>query len=74
MTQSDIACNIRAIATAKGKTYRCIAKEAVFSPQMISDMLAGRKIIRAEYLPQIAKSLGVPISRLFEDNRPTRER
>lgn len=50
---------------------KAVAAGAGFTEQQLSDMLNGRKIIRAEYLPRLAKAIGVDITTLFETGRQT---
>lgn len=66
MTQSDLANNIRAIINRMGLIQRAVAKCAGFSEQQFCDMLYGRKVIRAEFVPDIAKSLGVKIVEIYD--------
>ena len=56
---------IRQLMVQKGLLQKFVANTAGFSNQQFSDMLNGRKIIRVEYLPQIAQALGVEIADLF---------
>ena len=71
MTQETIAENIRRIIQEKGMIQRVAAERAGFSGQQFSDMLNGRKIIRAEYLPPITGALGVDIKDLFAAGQDT---
>lgn len=65
MTQSDLANIIRAIIKRKGLIQRAVAECAGFSEQQFSDMLYGRKVIRAEFVPGVAKALGVKVAELY---------
>ena len=67
MTQETIAANIRRIIQQKGLIQRAAAERAGFTKQRFADMLGGRKVIRAEYVPDIASALGVEISDLFSE-------
>lgn len=58
---------IKETINRKGLSVKTVAKDAGFSFQQFSDMLHGRKIIRADYLPSIAKALDVKVGDLFED-------
>ena len=60
-----VADRIRQLIVQKGLLQKFVANAAGFSNQQFSDMLNGRKIIRVEYLPQIAQALGVEIADLF---------
>lgn len=44
-----------------------VAQRAGFSKQQFTDMLHGRKTIKAEYMPRIAKAIGVDVSELFPE-------
>lgn len=61
-----VVVGIKQLMAAKGMFQKNVANRAGFSEQQFSDMLNGRKVIRAEYLPQIAKALDVPINQLFQ--------
>lgn len=60
--------NINYIIRQKKLRKCAVAKTAGFSKQQFSDMLNGRKIIRAEYIPQIAYALDVTVAELFIDD------
>lgn len=68
-TGLDIANNVGSIIESKGLYQRFVAEKAGFTQQQFSDMLNGRKVIRAEYIPRIADALGVNIGDLFADTR-----
>lgn len=71
-TGADIANNVGRIIENKGLYQRFVAERAGFTQQQFCDMLNGRKVIRAEYIPRIADALGVNISDLFADaSRPS---
>jgi len=57
--------NIRRIMAQKGFIQKAVASRSGFSQQQFSDMLNGRKMIRAEYIPAIADALGVKINELY---------
>lgn len=63
---TDVARGIRQIIREKGLKQYHVAEKARFSTQQITDMLAGRKVIRAEYLPAIAEALEVTIQDIFD--------
>ena len=60
-----VANSIRRIITEKGLVQGKVAERAGFSDQQLCDMLADRKIIRAEYVPALAAALGVTPNDLF---------
>ena len=62
----DLVKNIRNIISEKGFKQGAIAKKANFTDSEFSNMLNDRrKLIRAEYLPQIAHALDVDVNELF---------
>ena len=63
---SCIATGIKCIMASKGIYQKTVAERSGFSNQQFSDMLNGRKIIRAEYLPRIANALDVDVNELFK--------
>ena len=63
---SCVAVGIKCILAKKGLQQGYVAKCSGFSDQQFSDMVNGRKIIRAEYLPAIANALGVDVNELFQ--------
>jgi len=63
--QSSPNIAIRKIMVIKGFKQSVIAKRAGFTEQQFSDMLNGRKIIRAEFIPRIADALEVEPNDLF---------
>lgn len=65
----SIAKAIAKITRSKGLYQKYVAEKAGFTEQQFSDMLNGRKVIRAEYIPTIANALGVSINDLFVDAR-----
>lgn len=65
--RSALAVGIKRNMVEKGLYQKSIAERSGFTEQQFSDMLNGRKVIRAEYLPAIAKAIGVSISDLFLD-------
>jgi len=69
--ENCVALGIKQNMVAKGLYQKAVAERAGFTEQQFSDMLNGRKVIRAEYLPAIAKVLGVNISDLFADTSQT---
>lgn len=65
MEEMRLAESIREVIKAKGLKQGYVADKAGFSANDFSNMLNGRKIIRAEYLPLIAKAVGVDLNTLM---------
>ena len=65
-TQAILANNIKRMMRDRGLKQRFIAERAGFEENTFSNMLNGRKIIRAEYIPLIANALGVTANDLFK--------
>lgn len=61
---SYIAENIRCVIKEKGFKQKNIAIKAGFSEKSFSDLLNGRKTIKAEMIPNIAAALGVSPNRI----------
>ena len=59
--------NLDRIITEKGLIKKGVAKRAGISAQMLSDILAGRKVIRADMIPALASAVDVPIPELFRE-------
>ena len=68
---SRVVTGIRLAMVARGMTQKSVAERSGFTEQQFSDMLNGRKVIRAEHLPPIAKALNVDINDLFVGNNDT---
>lgn len=64
--QKELARGIEHCIQRKERMKKQVAQDAGFSKQMFSDMLNGRKIIRAEYMPRIAEAIGVDIADIYE--------
>lgn len=62
----DVRDNIRELITESGMKQKTVAERAGFTQQMMSDMLQGRKVIRAEFVPQLCAALGVSPNQLFQ--------
>lgn len=71
--QCTLARNIRCVIAAQGLKQRVVAERAGFDEQAFSNMLNGRKNIRAEYIPIIAEVLGVTANDLFAANDKTNQ-
>lgn len=65
---SIIQKNIVRIIEEKGLVKKGVAKRAGMTQQALSDIIAGRKVIRADMVPPIARALNVGIAELFEDD------
>ncbi len=61
-----VSTGIRLIISEKGLVQKTVANRAGFTEQQFSDMLNGRKLIRAEYLPLIATALGVSLNEIYD--------
>lgn len=66
---NPVSVSIKQSMVSKGLYQKAVAERAGFTEQQFSDMLNGRKVIRAEYLPAIAKALGVSVGDLFAEVR-----
>ena len=64
MTNQEIGANIKKIIDERGLKQKYVADKAGFTEDDLSRMINGYKPIRAEYLPTIAKVLGVTINDL----------
>lgn len=62
----SVAKGIERIIKDKGFIMSAIAQKSGFSAQQFSDMLNGRKIIRADYVTPIAKAMGVSVQEIFD--------
>ena len=62
----SVARGIKNIISEKGLIQKVVAQRAGFTEQQLSDMLNGRKVIRVDYLPSLAKSLDVKISDIYD--------
>lgn len=62
----SVAKGIETLLQERGLKQRVIAKKSGFTQQQFSDMLRGRKIIRADYLVQIAQAMGVSVQDIFD--------
>lgn len=67
------ATGINKIIASKGLKKRHVAKEAGFSPQELSDMLNGRRLIKACDIPNIAKALHVDTDDIYKAGTESKE-
>lgn len=65
VTYKEILNNIRNIIFQKGMKHCVVAEKAGFTRQELSNILNGHKLLRVEYIPKLAESIGVEISDLF---------
>lgn len=63
----DIASTIRSVITKRGLPQKVVAERCGFTEQQFTDMLKGRKLIRAEYIPRIASVLGCTPNDLYPE-------
>ena len=59
--------NLDRVIEEKGLVKKGVAKRAGISAQMLSDIIAGRRVIRADMIPALAAAVDVPIPELFKD-------
>lgn len=64
-----VAVGVRMIIAKKGLRQNAVAKRARLSEQQLSDMLNGRKLIKACDLLPIAEALGVTVDELLAAGR-----
>lgn len=66
-TYDTLVYNVKKLILKKGMKQGAVAKKAGFTESEFSNMLNDRrKLIRAEYLPDLAKALDVDINELFK--------
>lgn len=66
-----VAVGVRTIIAKKGLRQKGVAQRAGLSEQQLSDMLNGRKLIRACDLLPIADALGVTVDELLSAGQNT---
>lgn len=59
--------NLIRIIDEKALVKKGVAKRAGMSAQALSDILQGRKVIRADMIPSLAAAVDVPIIELFKE-------
>ncbi len=64
-----VATGFRKIIAAKGLKNIHVAEKAGFTSQELSDMLNGRRLIKACDVPKIADALGVEAGDIYEAGR-----
>jgi transcriptional regulator with XRE-family HTH domain len=68
---SIVQKNLIRIIEEKGLLKKGVAKRANMTPQVLSDVLAGRRVIRADMVPSLANALEVGVAELFRDDEKT---
>lgn len=66
-TETIVQANIERIIEEKGLKKTGVAARAGFTLQQLSDMLGGRKIIKASMIPALSGALGVEPNDLFKE-------
>lgn len=61
----DLRESLKSLIAESGMKQKAVAERAGFTEQMMCDMLQGRKVIKAEFVPAICQALGVTPNRLF---------
>lgn len=57
--------NLKRIIDEKALVQKGVARRAGISDQMLSNIVNGRKLIRADMVPRLARAVDEPISELF---------
>ena len=60
--------NIVRVIEEKGLVKKGVAKRAGITAQALSDIIAGRKTIKADMIPNLAAAMGVQITELFRED------
>ena len=60
--------NLVRIIEDKDLKKKGVARRAGITQQALSDIIAGRKVIRADMIPALAGACGVEIPELFKEN------
>lgn len=60
--------NLIRIINEKGLVKKGVAERAGITAQALSDILMGRKVIRADMVPPLAAAVDVPIPELFKES------
>ena len=66
MNNERMTENIKTLIVESGMKQKVVAERAGFTEQMMTDMLNGRKVIKAEFVPALCRALGVTPNRLFQ--------
>ena len=67
-----VQTNLRRIIVEKDLKKKAVATRAGITQQAFSDILAGRKVIRADMIPALAGACGVEIPELFKEDQGAR--
>jgi len=62
-----VQANLIRIIDEKDLKKKGVARRAGITGQALSDILAGRKVIKADMVPALAKAVDEPIPELFRD-------
>lgn len=66
MTKDPIAIGIKHLIIEKGLIQKSVAERAGYTSQQFSDMLNGRKTIKAIDIVPISNALGVSVQDLYD--------
>lgn len=61
----ETADRLRDAIAASGLKQTVVAERSGFTDQMMSDMLNGRKTIKADFIPRICRALGITPNELY---------
>lgn len=65
---STVQKNVIRIIDEKGLLKKGVAKRAGMTPQALTDVIAGRRVIRADMVPALANALEVGVMELFKED------
>ena len=65
---STVQKNVIRIIDEKGLLKKGVAKRAGMTPQALTDVIAGRRVIRADMVPALANALDVGVMELFKED------
>lgn len=60
-----LARGLKTLIAMKGLKHLFVAEKAGYSPQELSDMLNGRRLIKACDIPRLAKAVGVTEDEIY---------
>ena len=66
MDNERMSENIKGLIAESGMKQKVVAERAGFTEQMMTDMLNGRKVIKAEFIPALCQALGVTPNQIFK--------
>lgn len=61
--------NLSRIIAEKGLIKKGVAKRAGMTPQALTDVLAGRRVIKADMIPALANACEVSVMEFFKDEQ-----